>query len=514
MNRDSVEPWLDAARAALFHADVATAEQLLVAGLKTAPQSTDGRRALAGVYLRTGRDAAGESLLGKLLAEHPADSASAFALAQHLIARCRSSAAADIMLRWSQTRPTDTNLAIRAIELLADCHRQADAASIARTALTLQPQEPRLHAYAGMLALQLGQFETARSHYLFALEHAAPACEWNVPYALALAQRYRDTEHPDLERFQHCLARTDISDRARSALLFALAKFHDDVGTYADAASSAREANRLAKASVDWSIDVWRAATAARLTSSLLPVASVYPTDFNPIFVVGMPRSGTTLVSRLLSRRHGVCNRGESACLATLAQQLLHGGPPAAASLSAAAATYATQLRQDDAVSARWFIDKQPLNFRYLDLALAMFPSAKIIWCRRNARDTALSLWMQAFDEPVQGFAYDFSTIRQVMTDCDRLMAHWSNRFSASIYGIWYEQVVSQPDTELASLTAWLGLPDSDQQRDRNATSSINTASVWQARQPIYARSVGRWRHYLDSIPELREFSPEYPAAS
>jgi hypothetical protein len=179
-------------------------------------------------------------------------------------------------------------------------------------------------------------------------------------------------------------------------------------------------------------------------------------------------------------------------------------GTPARTALASAAATYASRTRQDDAGIARWFIDKQPLNFRYVNLMLAMFPAAKVIHCRRGARDNALSLWMQCFLEPVHDYSYDFDDIAWVMRAEARLMAHWQSRYPEAIRDVPYEAMVADPQAVVAGLAAWLGLPPRDgSDRAARPAAAISTASLWQARQPIYARAIGRWKHYAAYVPEL-----------
>jgi LPS sulfotransferase NodH len=135
-----------------------------------------------------------------------------------------------------------------------------------------------------------------------------------------------------------------------------------------------------------------------------------------------------------------------------------------------------------------------------------MFPHAKIIRCQRNARDTALSLWMQCFLEDVQGYAYDFDDIAVVMRDCDRLMDHWRQRYADAIRTVRYEDLVAEPLATIADLAQWVGLPapDANEPLSPEATTSpISTASLWQARQPVNTRSIERWRHYAPYMPEL-----------
>lgn len=509
----SEQAWLEQVRTLMLRGEHVGAESLVTQALQEHPQSFELRRILAGVYSRTQRVPAAESLLSKLLAERPDDAGTAFALAHVLVDQYRSSAAATVIRRCFEQARHDAELAIQAIELLDDCGRKRDAATLAERAILVAPEDPRLHTYAGMLEIQLGDFERARKHYLHALEHAPQACEWHVPQGLALMQRYRDAEHPDFSRFRDCLKRSDLSDKARSTLLFALAKAHDDIGDYAQAAEYSLQANALAHALTHWSRKHWRRAIEARLSAGPVLPELEPQADFVPIFVVGMPRSGTTLVSELLARNPWVCNCGESAALATLAQQACLIGNADRSALQRAAMTYAAQLRQDDAQTMRLFIDKQPLNFRYVDLILALFPTARIIYCRRNARDNALSLWMQSFHEEVQGYAYDFADIALVMHDCERLMTHWRKMHPDAIRDVCYEQLVATPEAVVTELATWLELPVFDAYAAHAPSSaSISTASVWQARQPVYSRSVGRWENYVSCLPELLKFNANNPA--
>ncbi len=497
------QAWLDEARARILQGQLPSAQVALNQALTEYPASTALRRAQAGLFQQTGRDKEAEMLLHALLERDVTDVVAAFTLADMLKQQGRAAAAASTLrtcfARTSDCR--DADLAIRAIELLDDCDCKADAASITAVAIEANPYDPRLHAYAGMLQIQLGNFELARRHYLFALEHDERAWEWHIPIGLSSAQRYGNAEHPDFALFRNGLHRERLSDKARAELHFALGKAHDDVGNCERATRYFREGNGIAHRLTKWSRKAWRRAVEARLASKPIAHALEPSTEFTPVFIVGMPRSGTTLLARLLSRYPGVCNRGEMPWIARIAEQPLGRG-----SLQDAAAMYAAQARRDDAGDARWFIDKQPLNFRYLNLMLSMFPHAKIIRCQRNARDTALSLWMQCFLEDVQGYAYDFDDIAVVMRDCDRLMDHWRQRYADAIRTVRYEDLVAEPLATIADLAQWVGLPapDANEPLSPEATTSpISTASLWQARQPVNTRSIERWRHYAPYMPEL-----------
>jgi len=304
-----------------------------------------------------------------------------------------------------------------------------------------------------------------------------------------------------------CLSRTDLSDRARSSLLFALGKAHDDIGEYGQAAHHFRQANALAHALTLWSRKDWRRAVEARLASAPFVHHAESRSDFIPVFIVGMPRSGTTLLAERLSRYPGVCNRGELPWIARLAQRADLTGAVSPEALKRAADVYMAQAQRDDSAGKRWFLDKQPLNFRYVDLMLALFPNAKIIHCTRNLRDTAMSLWMQSFGEDVQGYAYDFDDIAVVMRDCARMMARWRGRHPEAIRMLRYEDLVAQPDAAVAGLADWLGATGPGAGGEKS--SSISTASLWQARQPVYSSSLQRWRRYAEYVPELSRFADE-----
>ena len=493
----------------MLHGDLAASQAALSRALAEWPASVELQRALAGVHQQAGRATEAESTLRKLLARDPHDAAAAFALARLLKEQGRTAAAASVMRSCFDDAPNlrDANLAIAAIELLDDSDRKRDAAAIAEAAISANPGDVRLYAYAGMLAVQLGDFERARQCYLFALEHDDRAWEWHVSLGLSSAQRYKDRAHPDFALFNDGLRREGLSELARAELHFALGKAHDDTGNYAEAARLFREGNAIRHRLAPWSRKAWRRAAEARLAVKPSAVAAEPVEGFTPVFIVGMPRTGTTLLAELLSRHPGVCNRGELPWLARLAQQSDLSGAPDRAALQRAAAQYLRQSRQDAADDARWFLDKQPLNFRYVDLALAMFPDAKIVHCRRNPRDTALSLWMQCFLEEVQGYSYAFDDIDVVMRDERRLMTHWCALFPNAIRTVDYESLVAAPQDTAAALAAWIGFPPApsgiEESKGETIGNVISTASLWQARQPIHSQSVGRWQHYASHVPEL-----------
>lgn len=497
---------LERGRAFVLRGDLARAIAAFRQGLLADPVSLDLKHALAAALSQAGDVAEAESLLREVLAVDAGHVAAAFQLARLLMAQGRMLAVETCMRAFS-ARPLDTGTLILAVELLDDCGRKQAASDLVEAGIVASPGDPRLHAYAGMLAMQLGEFERARSRYRYALDHDARAVEWQSAYGYAMCKRYAHADDPDFELLRGLLARDDLGAHGRASLLFALGKACDDIGDAAQAARWLSEANALAKTTADWSRKNWRRLVAARLDAAPIAAAQAPADDFVPVFVVGLPRSGTTLVAERLARHPRVCNRGELNWIAHLAQQLGQGGRPGPDAHALAAATYVAQVRQDD-TDARWFIDKQPLNFLHIDLILTLFPRARIVHCRRNARDTALSIWMQYFAGREHGFAYDFADIAAVAQGGERLMAAARKRHAGAIHEVRYEALVQDSDRVIGELAAWIGL-DAQTVEDTQGPVVISTASAWQARQPVHVRSVGRWRAYAEFVPELRGFSED-----
>lgn len=508
LEKCGADDWLDCVRSFTVRGDTDSASALLQHAVIRFPASTELAYALAGIFSLEKKYAAAEILLSDLLQRHPDDVAMAILLAKLFKDQGKMCAAAVIIrAAFARSRRNIEDI-IQAVELLDECGRKHDAATLCADEISAGSTDPRLHAYAGMLELQLGNFDLARQYYLFALAHDPHALDWHAPLALSSAQRYRDNSHPDFGLLQDCLQRTNSDDKARASILFALGKAYDDIGEYADAAQKFRAANGIVSRLVPWSRKNWRRAVEARLASRKLPAPLEPVKDFAPLFIVGAPRSGTTLVAELLGRHPDVCNRGELAWLPYLAQRLSLAGKIDTQVLREVADTYQAQLRQDDS-NARWVIDKQPLNFLNIDLIAALFPNARILHCQRSSRDTALSIWSQYFAGRENDFAYDFADIAAVLQGCDRLMKHWKKTSPLAIHTLHYEQLASDPQNVLAALGAWLELGERDLLTLLPQTGSVGTSSVWQVRQPIYRRSIGRWQAYADSIPELTQLFSE-----
>lgn len=449
-----------------------------------------------------------EVTLRERVKRNPGNVEDVFALADLWCRQGRYSAVAELVCEAYRCHPGDSELAVRCASYLSERQRERESLALCEQALAAGATDARLYAIAGRTALALGEFELARERLLGALERGFDDLG-SAALSLSRMQRYLDATHEDFARFQGLSKVAGLPARMRAAVFFALGKAWDDIGAYSQAVLALRQANELLRAEEFWSRHRWRRQVEAQLRTPI-PPADVDPfPDFTPVLVVGMPRSGTTLVAERLGRDARLRVRGELGCLPYLARQFAECSEPWHASqLRAAARFYHAQLRQDDA-PAGWYLDKNPLNFRYLGLAAALFPNLRVIWCRRAPRDTAISIWSHFFSHPDNGYARDFEHIATVTRDCERLMSHWQDRVHVPIYVVDYERMVAEPQRMIAQVRDFLGLGAAVSEAQAPAARpAIVTASFWQARQPVYRHAVERWRHYAPHLPELLRAFP------
>lgn len=499
--------WLDAGRARVLASDVAGAAAIFEAAVARFPFDAELWLAVAGIRTQRGDKADAEALLRDLLEHVPGHAAAAFALAR-LLAEQQSWSAAEAVLVGAFARfPPPTDLALRAAKMLADWGRKSASVEIGEAAIAAGSADAMLMLYVAALQGQLGAFERARQLYQTAIDRDSRTLDFGAAYGLASITRYADRAHPDLERFRRLLERPGLDARVRASLLFALGKIHDDLGDFAQAAALLREANALVDGS-GWSRKHWRRLVDARLGGRALPQRTPPAGECVPIFIVGAPRSGTTLAAELLGRSPLVRNRGELDWLPHYAGEVAAAAKPDRPLLDRIAADYLARLCQED-TETRWFIDKQPLNFLHADLIRALFPQAAIIHCRRSSRDTALSIWSQHFGSAEYRFAYDFDDIAMVLQGCSKLMAKAARVPGSRVFELRYEELVREPQRIIDALAYWLGLPRFDCSKGVAARDAIGTASLWQARQPVYTRAIGRWQAYAEFVPELTKLADD-----
>ena len=494
--------WLVCAQDIAHLADEPGAIGWLHAAIARWPVMIELRYWLAFALWSRGEVVAAEHALREVLGTQPDHLEALRLLATVVRSSGRFSAAAQCMSDWWRRQPRTTVSTLQCVDFIRHCQRHALAADLCDEALHGGVTDPAIYALAGFLALELGRFDLARKHLLTALDRGVDLNTWFVPAALAYAQRYSTPDHPDFTLFEKCAGDPALTPKAQTTALFALAKARDDIGDVERAANLWREANRQARILKPWSAESYRHLIAATLAASPGDIR-VPPGGVVPIFIVGLPRSGTTLAAVSLAKHPDVRDRGELPHLGFIAERLAtgdHRRDPDA--LREAAELYYTHLQQDDA-PARWYIDKTPVNFLRLDLVATLFPHAHVVFCRRNRRDTALSLYGQFFANADGDFAYDFADIAAFAAGHDQLMQHWQRTLPLPIHTLDYESLTQHPAQTIAKLRERIGIPAHDVLEPPHQDGVIVSSSLWQASQPVYTSSIGRWHAYAPYFPEL-----------
>ena len=434
---------------------------------------------------------------------------------------------------------------------LRQLDRLGEAQDWAQRAVALAPQNAEVRQAAGQVSQALGHFEAACAAYLFAARQPGPIAEKATSaHALLLMEqgksedaahafdaalkryprsaplffnrgdlkRFTSAADPDIAAMQALLEPGVVaSEHDRMLLRFALGNAFLQLGDSAQAFAHLDEGNRMKRATFSYDSDAtarWLAnivASAGPETLARLSGPCAVP-GATPLFVIGMPRSGTTLVEQILASHPSVFGAGE---LHFVADVLSAVGtyPGCLASLPNRSApeigkAYLDLLQRhvgaDIFAGHAYVIDKMPANFLHAGFLHAMLPQARIIHCVRDPVDTCLSCYSKLFTQE-QYFTYNQTELGQFHRSYQGLMAHWRGLLPPSHFlQVTYENVVSDLEGEIRRMLAFLALPWSAECMGFHRTARpVRTASVNQVRQPIYGTSAGRWRPHADHLGPL-----------
>ncbi|HEY3813594.1 MAG TPA: sulfotransferase [Caulobacteraceae bacterium] len=406
---------------------------------------------------------------------------------------------------------TNAGLALRKLGRV----REAEAAFVA--AVTLAPRSAEQHYHLGLARRELGRMEAAAACFRQAIALQPDHAEAHFSLSLLTSPDDRSpAAEADFERLRREVERADTQPPlARSALLYAMAKALEDRGDYNGAFHRLNEANRLAR-------DLTPAGDAPT-AHELAEIGPVFDRSLmsrldgagarsrRPIFIVGMPRSGSTLVEQILSAHPDVAGGGE---LANLGQIVRHARGPDGAVFP----FWARALDPDTCaelgdlylsslapVAATAHItDKALFNFAYLGLIHLSLPGAAIIHCRRDPRDVAVSCFAGRFNDGL-AFSYDLAELGRYWRAYDALMQHWRAVLPPGrMLEVPYEALVDDVEAWARRLLAHCGLDWDDAcLRFHESDRPVLTSSMAQVRRPIYRSSVGRWRRFEAHLTPL-----------
>jgi len=333
-----------------------------------------------------------------------------------------------------------------------------------------------------------------------------------------------DTEIQQLEKL---LQSPLLEPDARARVGFTLATARDKRKEYDRAFEVLNEANSLARRRLNYDWRGHRRLTEQQIevfTPELVERLAAFQRESSqrPIFVLGMPRSGTTLTEQILCSHPQVYGAGELGWvprLEGLIPKVTGSKKPYPEAMTAVteedlnrfARYYLKKIAEQENESPR-VVDKLPHNFDNVGLIALMFPNAAIIHLDREPRDVAVSNYFQNFAaaQGLMGFAYDLRDIGQMLNDHDRIMQHWHELFPGRIYELNYQQLVNDSETVIAELLEHCGLPWDDAVLNFHKTRRpVRTASIRQVRQGIYKTSAEKWRRYEAFLNPLEEVLAE-----
>ena len=399
-----------------------------------------------------------------------------------------------------------------------------------KQATLLDPNNAEAQNNQGVLYVDLGDLENATTSFNLAIATKPSFIECH--YNLSSLKTYTPSD-PHLRMLEEASAyRAQFNDQTRIRYHFALGKALEDVGQYDRAFAAYDEANHIQHAllPVD-EVNAEKLATEIKkiFTKKFFKERQDWVgSEKSPIFIVGMPRSGTTLLEQILSSHKSVYGAGELTDLSQTVHSVSKLKPGelftekvihlSAAQLKKIGDQYSKKVWQLSPDS-HFISDKMPANYMYLGLIHLAFPNAKIIHAMRDPMDSCFSCYARLFNDTMD-MTYDLETIGRYYVRYIKLMEHWHKVLPAGrLLDLHYEELVTDPPAQTRRILDFVGLPWDDQCLEFYKNKRlVKTASLAQVNKPIYKTSIARWRHFAKHLKPLidlvKDYRPkdEYPA--
>ena len=491
------------------------AERLYRRVLQDNPRNVDALRLLAQIASGAGHADDAERLLLEALRHAPDYLLAILDLGQLYKEEDRYAEAIGCFDRAIALEPMRAQAHSMRASTLARASFTAEAAAAYRHCLELRPRN------AGAL-LGLGHVLKASGAVTGAIA-AYDECRRLAPdsgetyWSLANLKTYRFDEETVAAMEKHA-ASADLPVQSRVNFLFALGKAREDEGDYERAWQHYRHGNETQRAAVSYDpvqTEVVNDRIVAAFSADFLAsIQGAGDPDPAPIFILGLPRSGSTLLEQVLASHSAIEGTAELPYVGRLATSIGRRSgtgvkyPEAVRELdparfAALGAEYLSLARVHRRAAAPRFIDKMPNNFPNVGLIASMLPNAKIVDARRHPLDACLSCYRQLFARG-QNFTYDLTEIGEYWLQYQRMMDHWHSVLPGRVLTVQYEDVVADFEAQARRLLEFCGQPWEDAcLRFWESERPVRTPSAEQVRQPIYDRSVGHWRRYERHLGEL-----------
>ncbi len=493
------------------------AAEMLRALARGHPGLAEAHANLALVYRGQGALAEAEDAARRALALRPDCASDHFMLAEIATARGKPGAAIEGYRRALALEPALVKAWLRLGATLIARGEVPAGVEAARRVLELDPE----NAAALILLAQgnsiAGDRETAEAHCLRSLEISPDLpLAWSM---LAHLRRFGEADRETIARVESIPERRALGDEDQCYLHFALGRMHHDCKHYDRAFAHFERGNRIHRCRREFDLDAWVRRVDALITAFdvgfFARTGGFGDPSAQPVFVFGMPRSGTSLVEQILASHPAVHGAGELNAMPECARRLgteVGSGPedyPGAVggvgrgSARRLAHFYLETLGRDRPAAER-ITDKLPGNYSYLGLIALLLPAARLVHCRRDVLDVCLSNYMHHYGDG-HVYTYDLRELGLVYRQYERIMRHWREVLPLEIHEVVYEDLVMNQERRSRELVAFCGLDWDPACLDFHAGErAVATASQWQVRQPIYHSALRRWKHYEPHLGELR----------
>lgn len=382
-----------------------------------------------------------------------------------------------------------------------------------RKVLEIQPDFAEGYNNLGLVLRILAQFDAAIVCFRQAISIDADyvAAYYNLAFA------YKPTAYDDdIRQMENLYQQANLADQQRSQLAFALGKLFEDLAQYDKAFDYIAAGNRFKRSVYTYSItaDVEFLQRQKRIFNKAFFALDreIVATENTPIFILGMFRSGTTLVEQILASHPQVFGAGELDFIHdTTVRCAADAGKTFPECVVVTESDYLRMLACDyiralrsRAPQVQHISDKMPGNFLYIGFIHLLFPAAKIIHCRRDPMATCWSIFKHNFPSQAHQYAYDLHELAAYYKLYQDIMRHWQEVLPGRIYELQYEDLVGDQETQTRRLLQHCNLPWNDSCLQFHQTARpVKTASALQVRRPLYSRSVEAWRRYEKQLQPL-----------
>ena len=455
-----------------------------------------------------------DEVAGMILERNPDEHKALQMLARVAYTDGRMADAVDYLHRALALAPDTAKYHAQLSEVLHSLQRQEESATELYKAIDLGLDDELTYSQLGAALANIGDFEKSQAAFLRAVDN--PATLGSAYYGISMISGFE--RQPGLvEKMRQALDRTDLPDGELGNLHFALGRTCDNAKDYDQAFEHFKEGNLKRRQGMPFTLETERINT-KRIIETFTPAlfkkfaGCGNPSEL-PVFIIGMPRSGTTLVEQIIASHPQVHGAGELNDLWRTIEQVTSFLPPGTQlpenidqvkpeAWEFIGTQYVNTITQRSWDALR-ISDKLPFNYTLAGIIQLMLPNARIIHCRRNPLDTCVSCFMTSFGSD-RGFTRDLHELGGTYRTYQDLMAHWHKVMPGRILDVVYEELVENTEEQARTLIAHLGLAWDDACLEFYKNKRrVSTSSLVQVRQPVYKTSVGRWRRYEKHLAPL-----------